>query len=211
MKKSIIVLFIVSIMFIGCSKGSKNNIIDKLDKKISNLSEYQIKGLLSISNNDDTYNYDVEVSFKEKDNYRVSIINKSNGHEQIILKSNDEVYVITPALNKSFKFQSNWPLNNSQIYIFESILNDIRNDNEKEVIDNKDEYIIVTKVNYPNNIDLVKQKIYLDKEANINKIEVLNDSGIVEMTMKFDKVNDNPSFDKDFFNLDSIISNIEIE
>lgn len=58
---------------------------------------------------------------------------------------------------------------------------------------------------------MVKQKIYLDKEANINKIEVLNDSGIVEMTMKFDKVNDNPSFDKDFFNLDSIISNIEIE
>lgn len=95
MKKSIIVLFIVSIIFIGCSKGSKNNIVDKLDNKISELSKYQIKGLLSISNNDDTYNYDVEVSFKEKDNYRVSIINKSNGHEQIILKSNDEVYVMT--------------------------------------------------------------------------------------------------------------------
>ena len=94
MKKSIIVLFIVSILFFGCSKGS-DNIIDKLDKKLSSLSKYQINGLLSISNNDDTYNYDVEVSFKEKDNYRVSIKNKSNGHEQIILKSNDEVYVMT--------------------------------------------------------------------------------------------------------------------
>ena len=211
MKKRIFLIFIISIIFIGCSRGSKNDIINKLDKKISDLSSYNIKGVLSISNNEDTYNYDIDVAYKEKDNYRVSIINKSNGHEQIILKSNDEVYVVTPELNKSFKFQSNWPLNNSQIYIFSSILNDINNDTEKEIMDSDDGYIIVTKVNYPNNINLVKQKIYVDNDANIKKIEVINDNGIVEMTMKFDKVDNNPSFKEDYFDLNSIISNIEVE
>ena len=174
MKKRIILILIVSILFVGCFRSNKNDIVGKLDKKISNMSSYNIKGILSISNNEDTYNYDIDVSYKEKDNYRVSIINKSNGHEQIILKSNDEVYVVTPALNKSFKFQSNWPLNNSQIYIFSSILNDINNDSEKTVEEKDGSYIITTKVNYPNNIDLVKQKIYLDQDANITKIEVLN-------------------------------------
>lgn len=210
MKKRIFLVLMISILFIGCSKSS-NNIVSKLDKRLSDLSKYQINGVLSISNNEDTYNYDVNVSFKEKDNYRVSITNKSNGHEQIILKSNDEVYVITPALNKSFKFQSNWPLNNSQIYIFSSILNDIDNDSEKEVIKTDDGYIIITKVNYPNNIDLVKQKIYVDEDANISKIEVLNDKDIVEMKMTFDKIDDNPKFDEDFFDLDSIVSDIEVE
>ena len=38
------------------------------------------------------------------------------------------------------------------------------------------------------------------------KIEVINDSGITEMTMKFDKIDDNPKFNKDYFDLDSIIS-----
>ena len=211
MKKRIFIVLLISIIFVGCTKGSKNNIINDLDKKLSNLSSYNIKGLLSISNNEDTYNYDIDVSYKEKDNYRVSIINKSNSHEQIILKSNDEVYVITPALNKSFKFQSNWPLNNSQIYIFSSILNDINNDQEKEVLDSDDGYIIETKVNYPNNIDLEKQKIYVDKDANIKKIEVLNKSGVVEMKMTFDKIEESPKFDDDYFDLDSIISDIEVE
>ena len=211
MKKRIFLIVLITLLFIGCSKTNKNNIVDKLDKKLSDLSSYKISGVLSISNNEDTYNYDVETSYKEKDNYRVSIVNKSNGHEQIILKSSDEVYVITPALNKSFKFQSAWPLNNSQIYVFSSILNDISNDTEKEVSEIDDGYVITTKVNYPNNIDLVKQKIYLDKDINIKKIEVINDSGVIEMNMKFDKIIENPKFSKDFFNLDSIISNIDVK
>ena len=211
MKKSLFIVFVIAVLFIGCSKSNKNNIVDKLDKKINSLSKYQISGVLSISNNEDTYNYDIDVSYKEKDNYRVSIINKSNGHEQIILKSNDEVYVITPALNKSFKFQSNWPLNNSQIYIFSSIINDINKDTEKEVLEDDDGFVIVTKVNYPNNINLVKQKIYVDSDANIKKIEVLNDSGIIEMTMVFNRIDEDPKFNDNHFDLDSIISNIEVE
>ena len=211
MKKRFLIVFLVTLLFIGCSKNNKDNIIDKLSDNINDLSKYELKGVLSISNNEDTYNYDVKVTFKEKDNYRVSIINKSNAHEQIILKSNDEVYVITPELNKSFKFQSSWPLNNSQIYILESILNDINNDTEKEVVENDDGFIIVTKVNYPNNIDLVKQKIYVDNNASIKKIEVINDKGIVEMVMNFDDINKNPSIKEDYFNLDSIISGIEVE
>lgn len=209
-KRILLLLFAICIIFVGCSLGSKKNIIESVNDKLSNLKSYKIVGELSISNNEDTYNYDVTVSYKERDNYRVSLINKSNGHEQIILKSNDEVYVVTPALNKSFKFQSNWPLNNSQVYIFSSILNDINNDTERKVTKIDDGYIIETKVNYPNNIGLVKQKIYVDDDANIKKIEVVNDSGIVEMIMSFNKVEEKPTFDSDFFELNSIISNIEV-
>jgi outer membrane lipoprotein-sorting protein len=186
-----------------------SNIVEKLEKKIDSMDSYQVTGVLSITNNEDTYNYDVKASYKKKDNYRVSLINKSNSHEQIILKSNDEVYVITPALNKSFKFQSSWPDNNSQIYILSSIINDIKNDTERKIDQVDSSYIITTNVNYPNNIGLVKQKIYVDNDANIKKIEVLNDSGIVEMVMVFDKIDDKPIFNEDFFDLNSIITNIE--
>ena len=211
MKRIVFILLLCSIILCGCGKSKKDNIISDLSNKISKMNTYEIKGLLTISNNEDTYNYDVSVSYKENDNYRVSIINKSNNHEQIILKSNDEVYVITPSLNKSFKFQSNWPLNNSQIYIFKSILNDIDNDTSRTIEETDNGYVITTKVNYPNNIDLVKQNIYLDKNANIKKINVINSNDIVEMTMSFNEINENPSFKDDFFNLDSIISNIDVK
>lgn len=102
-------------------------------------------------------------------------------------------------------------MNNSQIYILESLLNDINTDSEKTITESDDGFIIDTKVNYPNNIGLVRQKIYLDKDANIKKVEVLNDSRVVEMTMEFNRLDDNPVFDSNYFKLESIISNIEVE
>ena len=125
---------------------TKKTINIKIIKKVKAMDSYQITGILSITNNEDTYNYDVKASYKAKDNYRVSLVNKSNNHEQIILKSNNEVYVITPALNKSFKFQSNWPDNNSQIYILSSIVNDMNSDNEKTIDEVDSSFVITTKV-----------------------------------------------------------------
>ena len=97
-------ILFISLMFVfflcGCSKSNKDNIVNNFDKYVNSLDAYKLNGVLSITNNEDTYNYDVEVAFKEKDNYRVSLINKSNGHEQIILKSDNEVYVKTQKSTK---------------------------------------------------------------------------------------------------------------
>ncbi len=210
MKKILFLIFIMcTFILIGCNNTT--NIVDKVEKNIKSMDSYKIDGTLSITNNEDTYNYEVVVGYSKKDNYRVSLINKSNGHEQIILKSNNEVYVITPALNKSFKFQSDWPLNNSQIYILESILNDINSDDGKTIDEKDGNYIISTKVNYPNNIGLVRQKIYVDSDGNINKIEVFNDSSIAEMIMTFDKIEKNHKFEDKYFDLNSIVSDIDVE
>ena len=95
MKRKILCIMLVGLLMLGCTKNNKDNIISKVVDKLSNMSSYKLDGVLSISSNDDTYNYDVVVAFKKDDNYRVSIVNKANNHEQIILKSNDEVYVLT--------------------------------------------------------------------------------------------------------------------
>lgn len=57
----------------------------------------------------------------------------ANNHEQIILRNKDGVYVVTPSLNKSFKFQSEWPYNNSQVYLLQSIVDDIKDDEGKKI------------------------------------------------------------------------------
>jgi len=94
MKKKILNIFFAIIFIVtGCGKNNKTDIVNKLEKKINSMDSYQVRGVLSITNNEDTYNYDVKASYKENDNYRVSLINKSNSHEQIILKNDGEVYV----------------------------------------------------------------------------------------------------------------------
>lgn len=210
MKKIIILTMVVMLLFLtGCGKKGKDDVIKDLSKKINNASSYKVEGTLQITNNDDTYNYDISVAYEKSNMYRVSLVNKSNDHEQIILKNKEGVYVITPSLNKSFKFQSDWPHNNSQIYLLDSLLNDIKEDKELVFEETKNGYTITTKVNYPNNARLVNQKITLDKDLNFDTVEVLDAGGIPQMVMKFNSIDMKANFDDNYFKLDSIIKEIE--
>ena len=150
--------------------------------------------------------YDVDVAFLKENNFRVSLKNQTNNHEQIILRNNDGVYVLTPSLNKSFKFQSEWPYNNSQSYLLHNLLNDIKNDNEYsfEVVDSG--FIITTKTNYSNNKDLVSQKIYLDNDKNISLVEVLDSNGLVKLKFTVNDIDYNSNYDIDYFKLDNNMS-----
>ncbi len=111
------------------------------------------------------------------------------------------VIVLTPSLNKSFKFQSDWPYNNSQSYLFQTLLKDINNDTEKLFEQTENEYIYTTGVNYSNNRDLKKQKIYIDKDINITKVEVLDENDEIKMKMNFNNVDMDAKFDDKYFEL----------
>src|SRR5574344_2478149 len=153
--KKLLIVVLSCFLLAGCTKYSEAGIIKKLEKKVDKVQGYKIKGMLTINNGDDKYTYNVDVSYKKKDYFRVSLQNKSNNHEQIILKNKDGVYVLTPSLNKSFKFQSDWPYNNSQIYLIQTLITDIKNDSSYTVEKNKSGYVITSKVNYSNNENLI--------------------------------------------------------
>lgn len=203
MKKKFLILFLLLFCITGCfNKGSKD-VVSSLKKKIDNTNSYHIVGQLEIINNEDSYTYDVDVAYQEDENFRVSLKNKTNNHEQIILKNSEGVYVLTPSLNKSFKFQSDWPYNNSQIYLLQTLLKDIEDDTDKIIEEKEGTYIITTKVNYPNNKNLVKQKIYVDKNMNITKVEITNNEDIIKMKMSFNKIDLNATYKDEYFNIDS--------
>lgn len=212
MKKIFIMLLLcLSLLLTGCGKNSEKDVIKNFEKKVNGADSYHIVGVLDITNNDDTFTYDVDVSYKKDDNYKVSLTNKSNNHEQVILKNNSGVYVVTPSLNKSFKFQSEWPNNNSQIYLLKSILNDIKNDDEKTFEEKDGMYIFTTSVNYPNNTRLSKQNVKIDKDYSVKEVEIVDEAGIPQMIMRFNEIDYKANFDSKHFELDNIIENSQTD
>lgn len=210
MKK--IIFLVVCILFLaGCGKYNEKDAFKDLEEKVSNLKSYSLNGELLIYRGEDSYTYDVNVAYQEKDFYKVSLVNKINNHEQIILRNNDGVYVLTPSLNKSFKFQSDWPYNNSQIYLLERILSDLQKDSERILERDGDNYIFTSKVNYSNNDNLIKQKVYVDKDVNITKIEILNSNNTIEMSMKISKIDEKTNFKEDHFLLENNMTDVETE
>ena len=208
MKSKILMLLICvcSMFLIGCDKTSDKDIYKKLTKKIEESKSYHVVGELEIINNEDSYLYDVDVAYEKDDKFRVSLKNKTNNHEQIILKNMDGVYVLTPSLNKSFKFQSEWPYNNSQAYLLQTLLSDLKKDTTKSFTKNEEGYVISSKVNYSNSKDLIKQNIYLDKDLNVKEVHVLNENDIVQMKMKFTEIDLKAVYDNNYFNLKSNVT-----
>ena len=100
MKKKIISLILIIFLATGCFHKENEDIINNLSKKIEGTEAYYIKGELEIINNEDSYLYDVEVSYKKEDNFKVNLINKTNNHEQIILKNSEGVYFKTQKSTK---------------------------------------------------------------------------------------------------------------
>lgn len=202
--KKYIILFLTIIMVTGCGKSSEGNIKDEFVKNNEKRASYLVKGTMDIISNEDTFSYNITAA-KSKDLYRVNLTNSINNHEQVILKSSDGVYVVTPSLNKSFKFQSEWPDNGSQGYLIDSLIRDIKNDAESTSEKSDNGYIISTKVNYPNNANLVSERIYVSEKAEVQKVEVLDAGGNIKITVKFTSIDYKPTFKDDYFKLESLI------
>lgn len=204
MKKilSFLLVLFCAISLTGCEKETEKTVLSKLSKKIDKVSGYKLEAEMELINNEDSYKYDISVSYKEKDYYRVSLRNKTNNHEQIILKNMDGVYVLTPTLNKSFKFQSKWPYNNSQSYLLQSVINDMENDANLKMTKQDGNYVFTSKVNYKNNANLTHQKVVVDKNLNIKKVTVYDSDGNAGIKVMFKSFDLKAKFKSNYFVLD---------
>ena len=96
MKKILKIFFVSSIfLLVGCGIKNSDNVLEKLEKKLENANSYYIEGTMDIMNHEDTYTYDVKVSYQKQDYYRIELVNTLNNHEQVILRNDDGVYVDT--------------------------------------------------------------------------------------------------------------------
>ncbi len=210
MEKFKFLLVVLTLTFLcGCGKTKSSNVIEKFKDKINSTKSYQVEGTMEIVSNEETFTYDVNVDYKYDEFYKVTLVNKTNDHEQVILKDGESVYVVTPALNKSFKFQSEWPENSSQSYLLKSLIKDIEKTEEPQIDENEEYYIVNANVNYPNNASLKTEKIYFDKNGELKEVQVLNKDGNAIIRMKFNSIKYSVKFDDDNFNLDSLITSCD--
>lgn len=206
MKKIFLCLsFVCLILLTGCGKQNEKEILKEFQSKVTGADSYYLTGKMELVNNEDVFNYNISVSYKKDDYYKIELVNAVNDHKQIILRNDEGVYIVTPSLNKSFKFQSDWPNNSSQAYILESIFNDIEKDSSRSFEEKDGKYIISSSVNYPNNSNFKTQKVTFNKKMEPERVEILSDSGTTGITMNFTKIEWSKKFDKNYFSLNSNI------
>ncbi len=205
MKKFILIftLIIGAIAFTGCKANRNEDIVAALGQLADNMEHYEAKGTMTTTHGSNDYTYDISVTFQKPDYYKVILTNQETNDSQIIIKNDDGVFVLTPALNKSFKFKSDWPLNGSQSYILQSTIKDIVNDENVEIKKEEGKYIIDSKTNYNQMKNLVRQKIIIDEKTKLPKeVAVYDDNDQRIIHVIFSSFDLEKSYDKSDFDVE---------
>lgn len=93
MKKVVFILLSIFLLT-GCG-ADKTDTLKSFKDYNGKKENYELKGTMSIISNEDEFTYDIDVSVKDSKYFKVVLVNKTNNHEQVILKNDDGVYVVT--------------------------------------------------------------------------------------------------------------------
>lgn len=192
----------LSLMLTGCGavKGAKE-VVSDLDQVVGHMNSYQGTGTMKIKTGQTEQQYGVEVWYQQPSFYRISLTNEKNDITQIVLRNEEGVFVLTPHLKKSFRFQSNWPDNQGQVYLYQSLVQSILKDNNRKFASDKKTYVFDVQANYQNDT-LARQKIWLAKKDYAPRhIEISDTNSKVMVTVDFNDFKFNKKFEKDSFDM----------
>ena len=91
------------------------------------------------------------------------------------------------------------------------MLSDIKGEEKISVEEQDKNYILKTKVNYPNNSALTYQKIYFDKNMNLEKVEVYDSEDIVNIKVVFSSIDLKAGLSEEDFLLEDLIQKAKIQ
>ncbi|MEK3911509.1 outer membrane lipoprotein-sorting protein [Paenibacillus sp. FSL H7-0331] len=191
----------LSLVLAGCGKKDAGAVVKDLDGVINKLDSYQGVGRMVLNTGQEPQEYQVEVWYQNPHYYRISLKNDKKDITQIVLRNDDGVFVLTPHLNKSFRFQSDWPENQGQVYLYQSLVQSIIMDKDRQFITDPNAYVFDVMANYQNG-SLARQKIWLDKKNYSPKhVEVSDANANVMVIVDFSQFEFGKKFEKDSFDM----------
>ncbi|MGE7604893.1 LolA family protein [Peribacillus sp. NPDC097675] len=213
--KKMVMLFAGILLLLAlsaCGQKSQGDVVSDLNEKLGEMKGYKANAKMTLKMGTEPQVYTVEIWHKNPSFYRVNLKNDEKDQSQMILKNNDGVYVLTPALNKSFKFQSEWPENSSQAYLYESLVKDITEDKSATYKETDKHYVFETKTRYQNNKMLPFQEITLNKkDLSPVSVKVMDPDKTALVLVEFSKVKFDTSFDKDAFDMKKNMTSAQLE
>ncbi|TVX91876.1 DUF4367 domain-containing protein [Paenibacillus agilis] len=185
----------------GCGQKDATSVVKDLDQKMSKLESYAGIGTMTLYSGQQPLEYQVEVWYQNPSYYRIELKNAKKDVTQIVLRNDEGVFVLTPSLKKSFRFQSDWPDNQGQVYLYQTLIHSILADKAPQFTKDGDNFVFEVAANYQTD-SLVRQKIWLDQQSYAPKqVQVTDAESRVVVEMKFKQFDFSKKFEKDAFDM----------
>lgn len=193
------IILCFTLVLSACGTKDAESVVKELDKVVNSMESYQGSGTMTLHTGQQPLEYQVEVTYQQPHYYRIKLTNEEKDITQIVLRNDEGVFVLTPKLNKVFRFQSDWPQNQGQVYLYQTLIQSILMDGSRVFAAEEGAYVFDVMANY-NNGSLARQKIWLDKEdLSPVQVEVSDTNDAVMVDVKFDSFKFDEKFDKSVF------------
>lgn len=203
-KKIFAVLLVLAIVGLAVFKifFDSTDFKTQLKNVKDDLSSYYMEANMELVNGEDVRQFFVEVSYEkedDKDLFRVSQLDKGINQEQILLRNLNGVYVLTPALNQVYEFESDWPLNYPKPYIYQSLLQVF--DGEYEIKDTSEGYLVTSYPKFLDEDNYDKQEVHFSKDLKPISVYVYDENNIAVVKVNFTKVDLDAEFSDNYFDV----------
>lgn len=193
MRHKVIIFFVLLLSVVvlsACGKDSKEEVLEKLHEKWAEGKGYELDATMEIKTGNEPRVYDVNVWHTQPDFYRVEVSQKDENVTQMIIRNKEGVFVVTPSLKKTYKFQSEWPKQNSQPYLIKALAEDLLADEKVKMEENEKHYIFTAATRNNHRSIMPIQKVVVDKKTLLPKsVSILNEAEEEQMVITFKKIN----------------------
>ncbi|WP_253896126.1 outer membrane lipoprotein carrier protein LolA [Solibacillus sp. R5-41] len=177
MKIRMLVVVACCLFLVACGKATQEEVVQEVNEKWNEAKGYELNATMEVRTGTEPRVYDVNVWHTKPDFYRVSVNTQGDKETQMIVRNEEGVFVVTPALKKTYKFQSEWPKQNSQAYLIGTLAEDLLADKAAVMTEDDKQYTFELATRNVERTALPVQQITIDKKTMLpTKVSVLNES-----------------------------------
>ena len=177
LKIRLLVFVACCLLLAACGKATQEEVIQDVNKKWNETKGYELAASMEVRTGTEPRIYDVNVWHTKPDFYRVSVNPQGETEKQMIVRNEEGVFVVTPALRKTHKFQSEWPKQNSQAYLIGALADDLLADKSAVMSEDETSYTFELATRNVDQTALPVQQIAIDKKTMLpTKVSVLDES-----------------------------------
>ena len=180
----------------ACGEATQEDVVKKVSNKWADTKGYELDAEMTIQTGGEPRVFDVNVWHTKPDYYRVKVTQNGEDVSQMIVRNKDGVFVVTPALKKTYKFQSDWPKQNSQAYLIGALAEDLLADKKLTMREEENSFVFEAATRNNQKNVMPYQTITVDKKTMLpTEVSVLNEAKEKQIHISFKSIKLNVKHD----------------
>jgi outer membrane lipoprotein-sorting protein len=171
----------------GCGTLTQRSVNTKLQSQVQTLADKNYKSVatMTVQMDNGVQTYYIETWYDSPDVYLIKLGDDAKNINQVIVKNRNGMFIVSPSLQKVFRFNGNWAQNQGHIYLYNQILQQILSGDHVKMKKSSGVYTFDMPVS-PKNDVVSKERVIIDaRSLHPRQVILFDDDNKAMVTIRF--------------------------